>query len=890
VSFLSSFECRILWSFTALNQIAKILKILLSSGLFVLTAYTSYAQGEVEIPDTSRLLVEVTQPDTIQTKDDPKDYLDAIVDYNASDSINMSFKDSKIRLYGDASVVYKDFDLKAAYIEISIDKKEVYARGVADSSGVLTGKPKFTQDEEEYDATELKYNFESQKAWVTDVITKQEENALLHSSISKRFPDGTLNIKDGKFTTCDADHPHFYFAITKGKMVPEKSTVAGPAYLVVEDIPLYFIGLPFGYFPQKRQKTSGLVMPQYGYEPNRGYYLRNGGWFFSLNDNFDLKLTGDIYSKGSWKGGALTNYAKRYKFRGNFDFSYAKNATGERSLRDIDPTAYKVTNDFRVRWSHNQDAKAHPYRTFNASVNLSSSSFDKYNSNINNTAAILTNQKSSSISYARKFPNRLFNFTAKVGHTQNSRDSSVVLNLPTASFTVGRFYPFKRKNPVGKQKWYEKIDMRYSSSLENKVYAHENQLFTKDIADSLPSVLNNMRSGFKHSIPMTASFKLIPHMTLTPSLKYQGLLYFYSTTKEWDPDEEEIIESRMNQLQYVQALSPNISLTYNPQIYGFYDFKRGKVKVIRHVAKPSLSFSYRPDLGYDDSMYYDTVQTNASGRTSRYSTFEDGLYNLPSVAGQYGTVSFSLGNNLEMKVVDPTDTTGQLKKVKLIESLNINTSYNIFSDSMKLAPLRLSARTKILNNFNINFSSTFDPYAWIEEQDGSTFSQHKIDKYLITESGLPARLTNASMSVDFSLPFRKTSGSGGGATEKFYEDMGVSYGLPWDVRFGYSLRYDNFNPYTESKLTQTLRFSGNVQFSPKWSLRYSSGYDFVGNEFTYTSLTVNRDLHCWQMSFTIIPFGSRKSYSFMINVKANLFKDVKYRKEKSWYDNADFFN
>ncbi len=871
-----------------MNQIAKILKILLSTGLFSLTVITSYAQLEGSKADSTLRIESGLQADSTITKNEQKDYLDAPIIYTARDSTVWSIEDGRIRLYGEAHVTYNDIDLQAGYIEIDINNKEVYARGLTDSTGQITEKPHFKQGTEEFDVSELKYNIETKKAWVVDVVTKQDEG-LLHSHISKRFPDGTLNIRDGKFTTCDADHPHFYFAITKGKMIPEKSTVSGPAYLVVEDIPLYFIGLPFGYFPQKREKSTGLIMPQYGYEPNRGYYLRNGGWFFALNDNFDLKLTGDLYSKGSWRAGALTNYAKRYKYRGNFDFSYAKNATGERSLRDIDPTAYKVTNDFRIRWTHNQDQKAHPYRTFNASVNLSTSSFDKYNSNIRNTSAILTNQKSSSISYSRKFANPLFNFTAKLGHTQNSRDSSVVLNLPTASFTVGRFYPFKRKNRVGKQKWYERIDMRYTSSLENKIHAKENQLFTKDFADSLPTVLNNMRSGFRHDIPMTASFKLIPHMTLTPSLKYQGLLYFYSTTKEWDPIEEEVIESRINKLQYVQALSPNINLSYNPQIYGFYTFKKGKVKVIRHVVKPNLSFSYRPDFGYDDSMYYDTVQTNSTGRLDRYSIFEDGLYNLPSVAGRYGNVSFSLGNNFEMKVADPKDTTGQLKKVKLLERLDFNTSYNVFADSMKLAPIRLTARTKILGNFNFNFSSTLDPYSWIEVVDGNNVRYMKIDKFTITDTGVPVRLSDASLSVDFSLPFKKSGGGSNSGQSKFYEQDGVDYGLPWNMRVGYSLRYDKRNPFLDSKITQTVRVSGRVEFSPKWNLTYSSGYDFVANEVTYTNLTINRNLHCWEMSFTIIPFGSRKSYSFMINVRANIFKDVKFRKEKSWYDNPDFF-
>lgn len=869
-------------------QRLKILKIIISLGLFSLLSWTGFSQTEVEKPDSVQRLSILPINDTIKTNSESKEYLDAVIKYPARDSTVMSFDDNMIRLYGEAKVLYKDIELYADYIEISIDRKEVYARGVTDSTGLIIGKPKFKQGDEEYDASEIRYNFDSQKAWVTDVVTEENEG-LLHSHITKRFPDGTLNIKDGKFTTCDADHPHFYFAITKGKVVPEKSMVSGPAYLVVEDIPLYFIGLPFGYFPQKREKTSGLVMPQYGFEANRGYYLRNGGWFFALNDNFDLKLTGDLYSKGSWKTSALTNYSKRYKYRGSFDFSYAKNATGERDLVDYDQ--YKVKKDFSVRWSHNQDPKAHPLRTFNANVNMSTGSYDKYNSNINDPAAYLTNTKSSSISFNQKFNNPLFNFTAKLGHVQNSRDSSIVLNLPTAAFTVGRFYPFKRKVRVGKQRWYEKIDMRYTSSMENKLRAQENQLFTPNIMDSLPGLIDNLQNGFKHEIPMSATFKLIPNMSLTPSLKYKGLLYFYSSHKEWDPEEKAVIESRINQAQYVHALSPNISLTYNPQIFGMYEFKRGKIKTIRHVVKPTMSLSYRPDLGYDDSDYFMEYQYDSTGREKEYNIFGDGLYSLPNVAGQYGSMNFSLGNGIEMKVYDSADSTGQaLKKVKILDNMNISTSYNLFADSLNLSPIRLTARTRILNNVNINFSSTFDPYSWVERQDGAVTNIYKIDQFEINRTGIPARLSNASLSVGFALPLKSKSNKSSRPGSKFYQEDGIEYGLPWSVRLDYSFRYSKSNPFVDSKITQTVRFSGKFEFSPNWSFNYSSGYDFVAKGLTHTSLQVKRNLHCWSMSFNIIPFGQQKSYTFQLNVNSNMFKDVKYRKEKSWYDNSDIFN
>ena len=873
----------------------KILKFILLTGLCFVSTQNIFPQTVVEKTDSTQALTDTTENDTIPQKQTVDQFLESLISYPAKDSTIITFSDNMIRLYGEANIVYEDIELTAAYVEISINDKELYATGIVDSTGVMTGKPHFKQGEEEVDATILRYNFETKKAWITDVVMPQDigsDKGMLHSGITKRFPDGTINLKDGKFTTCDADHPHFYFAITKGKMLPEKSIVSGPAHLVIEDIPLYFIGLPFGYFPQKREQTSGLVMPTYGQEANRGYYLRDGGWYFAVNDNLDLKLTGDIYSRGSWKTTALTNYAKRYKFKGNFNFSFARNAVGERALKDFE--RYTSSNDFSVRWSHNQDRKAHPLRTFNANVNLSSSSFDKNNSTIQNQQQRLTNTKSSSISYSRKFNNPLFNFTAKLGHTQNSRDSSLVLNLPNVAFSAARFYPFKRKVRVGKQRWYEKIDMRYTSSLENKIYAKENQIFTPDFVDSLPKVLNEMKNGFKHEIPMSATFKLIPNMNLTPSLKYQGMLYFSTVNKEWDPEEQAAIDVRTNQLNYVQALSPNVNMTYNPQIYGMYDFKRGNVKAIRHVMKPSLSFNYRPDLGFDEDQYYQTYtsyQYDTLGTEKEYSIFEDGVYRLPNVAGQYGNLSFSLGNNLEMKTLDKSDSTGlKTKKVKLIDNLSLNTGYDVFKDSLNLSDIRLSARTRLFNNININFNSTFDPYAWTQWNEGTNTRSAKINQFEVMNSGKPLRLSNASLTVGFSLPLKSNKEKSGRNGQSFYSDYGYDYGFPWSLKVDYSYRYTKSNPFVDPRITQTIRFSGNFKFSENWNFRYSSGYDFVGKEMTSTTLSVERNLHCWNMSFNIIPFGPSKSYSFTLNVKASMFKDVKYTKNKSWYDNPDFFN
>ncbi len=845
----------------------------------MLFAFQCWAQVVDLVPDSilqSVLLKNAT--DTIKQKPEQQ-YLDAPVHYPARDSIVYSYSDNKIKMYGDAKVEFEDILLEAEYIEMTMDKKEVYASGVEDSTGQIKGKPKFKKGEEEFEATLLRYNFGSERAWVTDVVSKQGEGGLLHSHITKRDTLGNLHIKDGKFTTCEADQPHFYFAISKGIMTSKKSVVSGPAYLVVEGIPIYFLGLPFGFFPKQEKKASGIIMPKVGEEVNRGFYLRDFGYYFAGKEKFDLTLKGDLYSKGSWKGSATSSYRKRYKFNGNVGFTYAKNIFGE---RDIDVTSPR--KDFSVRWSHSQDSKAHPYRTFSANVNFSNSKFDQNNEySMENR---MSSTKSSSITFSRKFPNNLFNFTAKLGHTQNSQNKMVTLNLPSGTFTVGRFYPFKRKTRVGKQKWYEMIDMRYSSNFENQVRSPDSLLFQPDIFD-------RMQNGFKHEVPVQASFKLISNMTLTPSLRYQGLLYFNYIQKEWDIVEEEVIVNRINQLKYVQTLAPNINLTYNPRIYGFFDFKKGRISTIRHVATPSLSFSYRPDIGIDDSRYYDSVQRSADGVEERYSIFAESLYRMPSVAGRSGNVSFRLGNNLEMKVHDKTDTTGLLNKIKILDDLSLSTSYDIFRDSLNLSPISFSARTRIMNNFDIKFSSTLDPYSIAAESSGTNIRYYTVNQFEVAKSGKLARLTNANLTLGFSLPMKKSpsGGGGGGASaakgapspDKNENDDYWEYNMPWNLRVNYSLRYQKL--YMEGKVTQSISFSGGFSLTPNWKFDISSGYDFVQGEVTYTRIGITRNLHCWRMTLDLIPIGQYKSYTFQINIVANMFKDVKFRKAKSWYDN-----
>jgi lipopolysaccharide assembly outer membrane protein LptD (OstA) len=829
-------------------------------------------------PDTARHVVAVG-----------KAYLDAPVIYPAKDSTVISMTDKKIRMYGGAKITYQKMEVTADYIEMSIDRKELYATGRKDTSGQLTGKPVFKDGEETIECKELRFNFNSKKSYVVDVVMKQEPEGFMHSQYTKRDSSGTLNIKDGKYSTCDAPEPHFYFNITKGMMVPNKMIVTKALYLVVEGIPLYVIGLPFGFLPKQQKRATGILMPKYGEERNRGFFLRDGGYYFAFNDKLDLSLTGGIYSRGSWSLGAQSRYRKIYKYSGNLGFNIANNVTGEKGL-----DGYKKQKDFSVTWSHAQDAKANPYNDFNASVNFSSSSYDKNNTYYDNSTQNqnplerLTNQKSSSISYRRKFANPLFNFTAKLGHSQNSIDSTVVLNAPSGNFSIGRIYPFKWASKGAKQKWYEKIEMRYTSSFENKVKAREDSIFK-------PEIFSKMRNGFQHEIPLSASFKPIENMTFTPSLNYQGMLYFSYIEKTWDPALNKVIINRINQLNYVQALSPNFNLSYSPRIYGFFDFTRGKIKKIRHMMSPSLSFGYRPDLGYDFGRFQRTLvtmETDDKGLMyadeQSYSIFDEGIYRLPSVAGRYGNISFSLGNNIEMKVKNPSDTTGQLKKVKLLESLNLSTSYDIFRDSLKLSPVQLTARTMILEQLNLSFRSVFNAYAIDSSIRYGRTTYRTINTFEVSRSGKPLRLTDADFSLGFAFPLKAKQQASSQAQSKpkpKEPDSGEfkDYKPKWNLRVDYNFRYSK--PYLESTITQSLRLSGDLGLTEKWNLTFSSGYDFVNQKFTYTTMGISRNLHCWTMNINLVPFGEFKSYTFSISANGSLLKDIKYEKRKDWRDN-----
>ncbi len=817
--------------------------------------------------------------------------IDARISYTAKDSMIIDMDARKTYLYGDADVTYKDIELKAAYIEIDFSKNEVFAKGLPDSTGQITGKPNFSQGSEKFESNTLRYNFKSQKGYIKGVVTEQE-GGFLHSGITKKLKNGVFDIKGAKYTTCDAPHPHYYIALTKAKVIPGKEIVSGPAYMVIADIPLP-IAVPFGFFPVKQTHASGILIPTYGEERNRGFYLRNGGYYFALNDYFDLAVTGDIYTNGTWGVRIGSNYKKRYKFGGNFSVNYYKNVQGSLDLGN-----YTSKRDYSIKWSHNQDPKANPTSTFRASVNLSSSSYDKNHSY--DAADYLTNTKQSSISFSKIWPGTPFNFSGSFSHSQNSQTKSVDLNLPKLAFTMNRIYPFKKKNSTGNH-WYDNIDLSYNALMENRIKTKDSLLFTSE-------VFNDMSNGFRHAIPLGVNFKPFNNFNISPNIRYIGMLYTNYIEKHfiyyYDSTESKYVSGLVNdtikQIRYAQSIMPSLSLSLNPKIYGMFIFKNpdARILAIRHVMTPAVSFSYVPDMNGIMPDYYREIEDTTTKKITRYSIFENGIYGTPSLPGKSAIVNFSLNNNLEMKVRSENDTTGKGKKVKLLESLNFSTNYNLFKDSLRWAPVSFSGRTTLWkNNVQLTFGGVFNPYAL--DKNGRI-----INKPNIAVSSSLFRMTNFNFSVNLHFTGGKKKNAGSSQQQNRQmgnpgemmgmepikkipagqeEEAGYDYfNIPWDIRIRYNVNYSK--PAFTPSIIQTLNITGSFSLTSKWRISGNTGWDFKLNKLTYTSINIHRDLHCWEMSFSWIPIGYHTSYSFVINIKSSILKDLKYEKRKSWYD------
>lgn len=838
-------------------------EIIFGQNLFISAIDTTGQPGDSIriVYDSAGIPIDTIRNDSTQSKP----LFDDLIDYNADDSVRFSIQEKKVYLYGNGFVKYLTTELRADYIELDMDKKLAMATGVPDSVGKLKGTPKFKDGGQEFESTELHYNFDTKKGYVTEIIT-QEGEGYIQGKTTKKMSDSVYCVKHGMYTTCDEhDHPHFGLNMSKAKMIKDKKIFVGFTNLELEGIPLP-IFIPFGFFPITKKATSGIIMPTYGEERMRGFNLRGGGYYIYINDYIDMNITGDIYTNGSWGLQYATQYRKRYKFNGNLNFTISKNYVSEKGLPD-----YQESSDWSVRWTHTQDGKANPYSSFSASVDMSSANNNYYNANT--VDGIANQRKQSSISWSKKWPESPFSLSGSFNHSQNSRDSSIAITLPNLSLRMTQIYPFRKKGKSGEMKWYDNIGVSYSAELRNSIQTKEDKLFKS-------SFERDWSNGFKHNIPISLQFKIAKDVTFTPSLNYNGYLNLKTIEKIWIPDTSanggQFITRDVPGLNYSHDYSASGSIGYTPTIYGMFMFKPGcKVVAIRHMIRPSISASYTPaikPLGNYKKSYFD-------GEKEVEYDIHEGLTYRPNTTGgkQSGSISFSLDNNVEMKVRNDKDTTGdeEFKKVKLLESFRLSTSYNPFADSMNFSNISISARTKILNNkVDLNFSGTIDPYA-------IDTNNVRYNKY----HGKLGRLTNATISTNFSF-----SADNGQNKEKkndlvggFYDDY-MDFDVPWNISISYNFTYSRPSPYRSPTISQIVNFSGDLSLTPKWKLTFQSGYDIKNKEVTSTSFSVTRDLHCWEMTFNCMPFGQHQSYNFEIHVRSSLLRDLKLTKRDSWYD------
>ena len=828
----------------------------------------------------------------------------------AKDSTVQLFSDGqrKVFYYGDASVAYGDMTLKADYIEYDMATGTVYARGTLDSlSGEWTGRPVMEQGGSTYEMEEVWYNFNTRKAHIYNVVTQQDDG-LLHGKEINMAPDRSINIKNGSYTVCDAEDPHYYLHLTVAKVItePSQKTVFGPAWAVVEDVPMFPIVIPYGFIPKRPSRSTGMLTPTMGEESSRGMYLRDGGMYFVFGDVLDLSVTGDIYSLGSWAIDINSRYKFNYKCNGTFSFSYSMDQTGEKGSTD-----FFQTKNLSITWSHSQDSKKRPGTSFSASVNFSSPSYNTYNAT--SVTQALQNQASSSISYSKNW-NSKFNLSVNMLHSQNSRDSSYAFTLPNLTFSVTRFYPFKQKNRVGKEKFYEKFSLSYSTTLQNKISFTSSEF-------GEPGFWDKMQNGMTHSFSIgLPSFTLANYFTFSPSISYGQNWFFRKTEYEYDAESDSLVENDSGLLGafgITQTYSGSMSVS--TRLYGMYNFGTAhKIQAIRHVVTPSVSFSVSPEKGTYANGWRTLKYTDADGedQTYSYNVYSGQIYSPPS-KGKSASMSLSISNNVEAKVRDLRDTTGTgVKKVKIIDQLTISTGYNFLADSLNMSTIGVSMSTSLFNKISISGSATLDPYAVSEKGT-------KINKFNVQKEGWgkPVRITSASMSASYSISgkgamngndgTKSAEGGGGGGTTsstEYYKRIyyhpvtgefipgGWLYytnpNVPWSMNFSYSFSYRRSYSYTNSTLiqkntfTQTLSLSGNIKLTPKMALSATSGFDIMAVKMTTTQISATYDLHCFNIAVSWVPSGTWQSWSFRIQANASALADMlRFKKSTSYWDN-----
>lgn len=812
------------------------------------------------------------------------DALDALITYKGVDSIIYDLDSGKTYIYAKGEITYGTFYLKADFIEFDWDAKTICAQQIADSTGKLGELVYFRDGDEEFNAESMCYNFGTRKGKI-HYFRAQEGEGYIAVQDAKKIYDDSYFGDHLSYTTCELDHPHFYISARKAKVQPQVIAVTGPANLVIADVPTPLF-LPFGIFPIKRGQTSGILLPQYGNHISQGFFLRNGGYYFALSDYYDLMLTGDIYSGGSWGLHTLSRYALKYKFTGSLGFDYAVNKFG----LPFDP-AYSENKGFFVRWSHSQDPKTLPNNKFSASVNLGSTNYLQNNSF---NSSYLTNQLNSTVSYNRTFPNSPFNFSASMRHSQNLSTSTVNAALPEAQFNMSRIYPFKSLTDNTNSFLYQ-FGVTYAMNMQNSVVTPDSLFFTQEMLD-------DMRSGFSHKVTAAAPVKVLKYFTFSPYANYTENWYFETIRKRYDPytvtdtiqtanGEDSIITTEylvqtdtINAFRAARFYSMGTSMT--TKIYSLAQFN-GKLKAIRHVMTPTLSFNYTPDFSDPQYGYYgEYYPTPSNTGPTQYSIFEGGIYSGPG-SGEIGSIGLNIANTLEIKVFSKKDSVKNEKKIRLIENFSMSGSYNLAADSLNFSDLGFSAYTTIAKKVRINLSGSFDPY--VLDSLGRTVNQFEwnVNKRLGRFNG-----GNLAMSTDFqSLRNENPSMLTNAGTEEEREMVWnnpqdyIDFTTPWNLALSYNLRVTN-DPTIDGRdslfTTQTMNFSGDIAVTPNWKVQVTSGYDFQLKDFTFTSINIYRDLHCWQMNFQWIPFGVRQSYIFNINVKAGVLQDLKLTRRKDW--------
>lgn len=855
--------------------------------------------------------------------------LDAHIDYSSSDSL-VILGDGTAFLHGKGDMTYKTINLTADYIRMKTDSSTLFAAGRYDTlREEWSGRPVFKDGEDSYESYELSYNLKTKKAFIRHVVTEQDEGYII-ADRTKKMENDEMMMAGGKYTTCDDhDHPHFYLQLTKAKAKPGKYVASGPAYLVVGDVPLP-LAVPFAFFPFTSSYSSGLIMPSFGDNYQRGLYLQGLGYYFAINDYVDLQVTGDIYTRGTWAIQARSKYVKRYKFNGNINISYRNDVTGEKDMPD-----YTKSKNFSLQWTHTQDAKANPYSNFSASVNFSTSGYNR--SNINayyNPTLNSENTKSSSINYTQRFPDSPWSLSMSALVSQKTRDSTISLTLPDLSVSMSQIKPFKRKKAVGPEKWYEKITMSYRANAGISVNCKENYLLHSNF-------LRDWQTGVKHSIPLSASFTAFKYLNISPSINYNERWYFQRVDQSWDEDLSQVVRDTTNGFYRVWDLS--MSLSASTKLYGFFIpsrklFPNSKVDRFRHVFTPSVAFSYTPDcdairakLGTNYMGSYDKPVTLKDGTIDmqhvEYNRFQGAKYGTVG-KGTVGSLSFSLGNNLEMKVLNQKDTTGKqpTKIISLIDNLSISGAYNFLADSMNWSNFGVNLRIKLPKNYTLNLSGYFDPYVykynalgnpvrtntrcWQEGKFlhfkgtnfsfGYTFNNQTFQKWfgkkekeedkfdpgfdmddpfaVDRETGELITDERREQAKRDEREWKKSHHDHGNADSEGYEFATI----PWSLSLNYSFSLTDNGPFDPKRMNYKMKVNQNISASLSlglgkgWKASTSLHYDIMAKKFTASSINVTRDLHCWTMSASITPFGYFKSYTFHIGVNASMLSDLKY--------------